>query len=41
MANVSKKGIVEHIGLAGVKKEIKKRKVNAFILDRLILLKKS
>jgi len=39
-ANVERKEIVEHIGLAGVKKEIKKRKVNALILDRLIFIEK-
>jgi putative transposase len=40
MANVKRKEIVEHIGLVGVKKEIKKRKVNALILDRLIFIRK-
>ncbi|MEN6593156.1 MAG: helix-turn-helix domain-containing protein [Methanobacterium sp.] len=40
MANVKQKEILEHIGLVGVKKEIKKRKVNALILDRLIFIKK-
>ncbi len=40
MANVKRKEIVGHIGLVGVKKEIKKRKVNALILDRLIFIEK-
>ncbi|MBU4608283.1 MAG: helix-turn-helix domain-containing protein [Euryarchaeota archaeon] len=40
MVNVKRKEIVEHIGLVGVKKEIRKRKVNALILDRLIFIKK-
>jgi len=40
MANVKRKEMVEHIGLVGVKKKIKKRKVNALILDRLIFIRK-
>jgi len=40
MANVKRNEIVEHIGLVDVKKEIKKRKVNALILDRLIFIRK-
>jgi len=40
MANMKRKEIVEHIGLVQVKKEIKKRKVNALILDRLIFIEK-
>ena len=40
MANVKSKGILEHIGLVGVKKNIRKRKVNALILDRLIFIEK-
>lgn len=40
MANVKRKKIVNHVGLVGVKKEIKKRKVNALILDRLIFIEK-
>jgi len=40
MANVKRKEILEHIGLVDVKKEIKKRKVNALILDRLIFIRK-
>jgi len=31
MVNVKRKEILEHIGVFGVRKEIKKRKVNAFI----------
>jgi putative transposase len=40
MANVKRKEIVEHMGLVDVRKNIKKRKVNAFILDRLIFIEK-
>ena len=40
MANVKRKEIVEHIGLVEVRKNIKKRKVNALILDRLIFIEK-
>jgi len=40
MANVKRKEIVEHIGLVEVRKQIKKRKVNALILDRLIFIEK-
>lgn len=40
MANKKRLEIVEHIGLSGVKKEIKKRKVNALILDRLLFIRK-
>lgn len=40
MSNKKRLKIVEHVGLSGVKKEIKKRKVNALILDRLLFIKK-
>jgi len=40
MANVKSKEIIEHIGLTEVRKQIKKRKVNALILDRLIFIEK-
>ena len=40
MANMKRKEIVEHIGLVAVRKNIKRRKVNALILDRLIFIGK-
>lgn len=40
MSNKKRLKIVEHVGLSGVKQEIRKRKVNALILDRLLFIKK-
>ncbi|MCC7554293.1 MAG: helix-turn-helix domain-containing protein [Methanobacteriaceae archaeon] len=38
MVSVIKKEIEDHIGLDGVKKEIKKRKVDAIVMQRLIFI---
>jgi len=37
---VKRKEILEHTGVVGVRTEIKKRKVNALILDSLIFIEK-